>query len=177
MSISKNGSSSPSTSTSSANTNTNKKPARPPTAFERRVYEATSAIPRGRVSTYGEVARLLGSSPRAVGGALRRNPFAPAVPCHRVVAAGGAALGGFSGTWGATPETARKLSMLQEEQVEMRTKKGKGRGKGGKGKGGGGAGEVEFDRAAVMSAAELAEALRAMSASSSASSEKTKKKG
>lgn len=161
----------------SSSPNTNKKPARPPTAFERRVYEATSAIPRGRVSTYGELAKLLKSSPRAVGGALRRNPFAPAVPCHRVVAAGGAALGGFSGTWGATPETARKLSMLVEEEVEMTTKKGKGKGKGGKGEGGGGAGEVEFGRAAVMSAAELAEALRAMSASSSASSKKTKKKG
>ena len=153
----------------------NKKPARPPTAFERRVYEATSAIPRGRVSTYGEVAKLLGSSPRAVGGALRRNPFAPRVPCHRVVAAGGAALGGFSGTWGETPETARKLSMLVEEEVEMTrtTKKGKGGGNDG---GGGVQQGVEFGRAAVMSAAELAEALGAIHASSS-SSAKTKKKG
>lgn len=40
----------------------------------------------------------LGSSPRAVGNALRRNPFAPEVPCHRVVATGGA-LGGFKGKW------------------------------------------------------------------------------
>ena len=101
----------PSTSTSSANTNTNKKPARPPTAFERRVYEATSAIPRGRVSTYGEVARLLGSSPRAVGGALRRNPFAPAVPCHRVVARNGA-LTGYR--WGVD----RKRALLEREAAQ-----------------------------------------------------------
>ena len=141
---------------------TNEKPARPPTAFEQRVYEATSAIPRGRVSTYGEVAKLLKSSPRAVGGALRRNPFAPRVPCHRVVAAGGAALGGFSGTWGATPETARKLSMLVEEEVEVIKKKGKD------GKGGG----VEFGRSAVVSAEELKAIM-----SCSSSPTKTKKKG
>lgn len=155
----------------SNNNNDNKKPARPPTAFEARVYEATSAIPRGRVSTYGEVAKLLGSSPRAVGGALRRNPFAPRVPCHRVVAAGGAALGGFSGTWGATPETARKLAMLVEEEVEMKKKTAK---KGRGGSGGDGGGGVEFGR--VMTAAELAEALGTVRASSS-SSAKAKKTG
>ena len=143
----------------------NKKPARPPTAFESRVYEATSAIPRGRVSTYGELAKLLNSSPRAVGGALRRNPFAPRVPCHRVVAAGGAALGGFSGTWGATPETARKLSMLVEEGVEVkRTTKTKKKEKGGGGEG------VQFSRASVLSAAEVSEALKALKSSSSSSS-------
>mmetsp|Transcript_7876 Transcript_7876/g.16102 ORF Transcript_7876/g.16102 Transcript_7876/m.16102 type:complete len:86 (+) Transcript_7876:104-361(+) len=40
-----------------------------------------------KVSTYGTLAKELGSSARAVGQALRRNPFAPGVPCHRVVAA------------------------------------------------------------------------------------------
>lgn len=142
--------------------NNNHKPPRPPTAFEKRVYEATSAIPKGRVSTYGELAKLLKSSPRAVGGALRRNPFAPRVPCHRVVAAGGAALGGFSGTWGSTPETAKKLRMLIEEEVEV-VKKKKTRTANSKKKGGDGEGDgngVEFARAAVMSAAELAAALK-----------------
>ena len=100
---------------------------------------------------------MLGSSPRAVGGALRRNPFAPRVPCHRVVAAGGAALGGFSGTWGATPETARKLRMLLEEGVEVVRKKKEEKEKEG----------VEFLRSAVMSAAELAEALKRANSSSS----------
>ena len=151
-----------STTPAASSSTLDKKPARPPTAFERRVYEATSAIPRGRVSTYGEVAKLLKSSPRAVGGALRRNPFAPGVPCHRVVAAGGEALGGFSGTSGATPETARKLSMLVEEEVELKRTKKKGRGgaEGGEG--------VEFGRTAVMSAVELAQALEAIRSSSAA---------
>ncbi|CAN0536123.1 unnamed protein product, partial [Ectocarpus sp. 8 AP-2014] len=44
-----------------------------------------SGIPAGKISTYGGVANVLNSSARAVGGALRGNPFAPVVPCHRVV--------------------------------------------------------------------------------------------
>ncbi|KAI5864403.1 methylated-DNA--cysteine S-met [Durotheca rogersii] len=66
------------------------------TPFEKKVWTLLCQIPRGRVSTYGLVSAQLGSSARAVGGALRRNPFAPQVPCHRVVAAGGG-LGGFRG--------------------------------------------------------------------------------
>lgn len=65
------------------------------TSFETRVYDLCSQIPRGQVSTYGDMAKSLGSSPRAVGQALRRNPFAPEVPCHRVVAAD-RKIGGFS---------------------------------------------------------------------------------
>lgn len=65
------------------------------TSFERRVYDLCSQIPRGQVSTYGDMAKSLCSSPRAVGQALRRNPFAPEVPCHRVVAAD-RKIGGFS---------------------------------------------------------------------------------
>lgn len=47
------------------------------TPFEKRVLSLLCQIPRGRVSTYGLLSAHLGSSPRAVGGALRRNPFAP----------------------------------------------------------------------------------------------------
>ncbi|GLC49514.1 hypothetical protein PLESTB_000227500 [Pleodorina starrii] len=51
--------------------------------------------------------------------ALRRNPFAPVVPCHRVVAAD-LSLGGFSGAWGiADPKVQRKKRMLEEEGVEF----------------------------------------------------------
>eukprot|EP00959_Pyramimonas_sp_CCMP1952_P386261 8095345-Pyramimonas_sp.AAC.3 len=53
-----------------------------------------------QVSTYGTLANELGSSARAVGQALKRNPFAPGVPCHRVVGAS-LELGGFHGSWGA----------------------------------------------------------------------------
>jgi methylated-DNA-[protein]-cysteine S-methyltransferase len=66
------------------------------TPFEKRVWTLLCHIPRGQVTTYGLMAAALGSSPRAVGNALRRNPFAPEVPCHRVVATGGG-LGGFKG--------------------------------------------------------------------------------
>lgn len=64
------------------------------TAFQQRVWQAISAIPRGEVRTYGELARPLRSAPRAVGQACGANPYPLVVPCHRVVAAG--ALGGFA---------------------------------------------------------------------------------
>ena len=71
---------------------------REPTAFEERVYRATGEVPTGSVVTYGELARYLRcASPRAVGQALRRNPFAPRVPCHRVIASD-RSLGGFRGS-------------------------------------------------------------------------------
>ncbi|KAJ9161008.1 hypothetical protein NKR19_g2709 [Coniochaeta hoffmannii] len=68
----------------------------PSTPFQKSVWFATLQIPRGCVSTYNIIAQHLKSSPRAVGNALRRNPFAPEVPCHRVVATD-ATLGGFKG--------------------------------------------------------------------------------
>lgn len=64
--------------------------------FQRRVWQELCRIPYGATCTYGELARRLGSSARAVGGALGRNPLCIIVPCHRVVAAGGA-LGGYAG--------------------------------------------------------------------------------
>lgn len=67
------------------------------TDFQRRVYLELLNVPRGEVITYGELARRIGCrSAQAVGQALRRNPFAPQVPCHRVVAGNGG-IGGFHG--------------------------------------------------------------------------------
>jgi methylated-DNA-[protein]-cysteine S-methyltransferase len=63
-------------------------------AFQRKVWAAICAIPRGSVRTYGDVARHIGSAPRAVGQACGANWFPLVIPCHRVTAAGG--LGGFS---------------------------------------------------------------------------------
>jgi len=63
-------------------------------AFQRRVWDAIAAIPRGTVRTYGQVASHIGSAPRAVGQACGANWFPLVIPCHRVTAAGG--LGGFS---------------------------------------------------------------------------------
>ena len=62
--------------------------------FQRRVWDAIKAIPRGSVRTYGQIARLLESAPRAVGQACGANWFPLVIPCHRVTASGG--LGGFS---------------------------------------------------------------------------------
>ena len=64
------------------------------TLYQQRVWNAIASIPRGHVRTYGDLARLLASAPRAVGQACGANWFPLVVPCHRVTAAGG--LGGFS---------------------------------------------------------------------------------
>lgn len=65
------------------------------TPFQRRVWRALQRIPSGNTLTYGALARKLGTSARAIGGACRENPLPIVVPCHRVVAAAGA--GGFMG--------------------------------------------------------------------------------
>jgi methylated-DNA-[protein]-cysteine S-methyltransferase len=84
--------------------------------FYRRVWEVTRAIPPGRTLTYGEIAARLGEpgAARAVGQALGRNPFAPIIPCHRVLAAGIGG-GGFSAGGGV----ATKLRLLQIEQAQL----------------------------------------------------------
>ena len=66
------------------------------TAFQRRVWDALLAIPYGETRTYGELAAELGSSPRAVGAAVGRNPVSVIVPCHRVLGADGS-LTGYAG--------------------------------------------------------------------------------
>ncbi|PTB64952.1 DNA binding methylated-DNA--cysteine S-methyltransferase [Trichoderma citrinoviride] len=68
----------------------------PVTQFQEKVYALLLQIPRGRVTTYGAIARVLKTSPRAVGNALRNNPFAPEVPCHRCVGSTGF-ITGFDG--------------------------------------------------------------------------------
>ncbi len=65
------------------------------TDFQLRVWQAIQQIPPGAVATYAELAHHLGSAPRAIGGACRRNPIPIIVPCHRVVASNG--IGGFAG--------------------------------------------------------------------------------
>ena len=59
------------------------------TTFQRRVWEALRAIPPGETRTYGELARVLGTHPRAVGAANGSNQVGVAIPCHRVIAADG----------------------------------------------------------------------------------------
>ncbi|MFC5499882.1 methylated-DNA--[protein]-cysteine S-methyltransferase [Caenimonas terrae] len=84
--------------------------------FNQRVYAIARAIAPGQTLSYGEVAAMLGEpgAARAVGQALGHNPFAPIVPCHRVLAAGKRS-GGFSAGGGV----ATKLRMLQIEKAQL----------------------------------------------------------
>ena len=84
--------------------------------FQKAVYEAVRTLPPGRTATYGEIAARLGKpgASRAVGQALGRNPFLVVVPCHRVLAAGGAP-GGFSAPGGL----AAKQRLLALEGVTL----------------------------------------------------------
>lgn len=78
------------------------------TPFERRVWAALREIPCGETRSYGELARALGSSARAVGRANARNPIAIVVPCHRVIGADGS-LTGYAGG------LAAKRALLEHE--------------------------------------------------------------
>src|SRR3989338_8987091 len=110
--------------------------------FNEKCYEILKKVPRGKVTTYGELARAVGSpkAARAVGNAMKRNPYvflstgnsskarlrarnkkefpvnknpyAPEVPCHRVVGAKGEMVGFASGV-------DKKIKMLKEECVEV----------------------------------------------------------
>ena len=84
--------------------------------FNRRVYAIARAIPPGHTLTYGDIAKQLGdvSVARAVGQALGHNPFAPIVPCHRVLGAGNSGTG-FSATGGVDT----KLKMLEIERAQL----------------------------------------------------------
>ena len=83
---------------------------RVPTRFEEQVYAIVRRIPKGRTRSYRWVAERLGNPAlaRAVGNALNRNPYAPRVPCHRVVKAD-SSLGGFAGG------VAKKRALLKRE--------------------------------------------------------------
>ena len=91
------------------------------------VWAATMMVPRGKVATYGSIASFLKSAgipsaPQAVGQALRSNPFAPRVPCHRVVAADGQ-LHGFQGHTTGAP-MAKKAALLADEGVRITVQAG-----------------------------------------------------
>ena len=79
-------------------------------------------IPKGRVTTYSMIAKKLNTRAyRAVGNACRKNPYAPRVPCHRVVRTD-VTVGGFGGkTSGKTVE--KKIRLLRKENVEIKNGK------------------------------------------------------
>ena len=82
------------------------------TAFQQKVWQAIAQIPYGQVASYGDIARAIGSAPRAVGQACGKNPLPIIVPCHRVVSSSG--LGGFS-FGGDEASLAIKRWLLQHE--------------------------------------------------------------
>lgn len=84
------------------------------TAFQRKVWAAIADIPFGKVRTYGDLARDLGTAPRPLGGACGRNPIPIVIPCHRVLGMNGS-LGGYSGMDGI--ET--KEALLRHEGVPL----------------------------------------------------------
>ena len=83
------------------------------TAFQQRVWAALSAIPRGQSRTYGEVARVVRSAPRAIGQACGANRIALIIPCHRVVGAQGS-LGGFMNAEDGDPIAIKRWLLAHE---------------------------------------------------------------
>jgi methylated-DNA-[protein]-cysteine S-methyltransferase len=84
--------------------------------YTRRVIETALLIPTGYVTSYGAIAKAVGGSPRAVGNVMAMNPFAPLVPCHRVVCSD-FTLGGYGGGLNL------KLQILRRERRGYTSKK------------------------------------------------------
>lgn len=85
------------------------------TAYQTQVWQALTAIPVGQTTTYGQLAGLLGSSPRAVGQACGANPLPIIIPCHRVVAANGR--GGFMHAASGAPLTYKDWLINHESGI------------------------------------------------------------
>ena len=85
--------------------------------FNERVWNLCSKIPKGKISTYKLIAEALNSKAyRAVGGALNKNPYAPKVPCHRVINSKGE-LHGFANGLNA------KQKLLEKEGIKIKNNK------------------------------------------------------
>jgi O-6-methylguanine DNA methyltransferase len=86
--------------------------------FRQKVWLACAKIPAGKTATYSQIAAAIGNprAARAVGQALAANPFAPAIPCHRVVRADGKT-GGYSALGGPR----KKISLLKKEGAHLKS--------------------------------------------------------
>lgn len=87
-------------------------------SFNEKIYALLKKVPKGKVTTYGELAKAVGSpkAARAVGNAMNKNPYAPKVPCHRVIGSDGSMTGFASGI-------KNKVTMLKKEGVEVKNNK------------------------------------------------------
>ncbi len=84
-----------------------------PTKFQNKVYELCKKVPKGKVTTYKEIAIQLNTKAyRAVGSALNKNPYAPDVPCHRFINSNGC-VGQFA--YGAK----QKITLLESEGIDI----------------------------------------------------------
>jgi O-6-methylguanine DNA methyltransferase len=92
--------------------------------YSQRVLRLTSLIPTGYVTTYGSLAEVAGGSPRAVGRVMATNPFAPLIPCHRVVTAS-MTLGGYGGglrtKWEILQRENRRCENVVEAEIDGKT--------------------------------------------------------
>ena len=86
------------------------------TKFQLKVWSYLMKIPRGKVKTYSQVAKAIGKplAVRAVANAIGKNPYAPKIPCHRVIRSDGS-LGGYSGKGGVKT----KRFLLQKEGITL----------------------------------------------------------
>ena len=85
-------------------------------SLNHKVYQLTKRIPKGKVTTYGAIAKHLGvGSARPIGNILHVNPYAPTVPCHRVVSAAGRLAKNF----GAPGKIATHAKLLRAEGVTV----------------------------------------------------------
>ena len=85
--------------------------------FDNRCYNLLKKVPKGKVTTYKAIARALKSKAyRAVGNAMNKNPYAPKVPCHRVVRSDG-------NTGGFASGPKMKISMLRKEGIDIKNGK------------------------------------------------------
>ena len=88
-----------------------------PAEFQNKVYQICKRIPKGKVTTYKAIAKAIGTKAyRAVGSALNKNPYAPKVPCHRVINSDGR-LGGFA------TGIKNKIKLLKKEGIRINNKK------------------------------------------------------
>ncbi len=92
------------------------------TPLQEKTYKLLKKVPKGRVTTYKALAKALHTKAyRAIGQFMRTNPYAPRVPCHRVVASDGT-IGGFMGHTSGK-EIERKIRMLRSEGIGVTGKK------------------------------------------------------
>jgi len=82
-------------------------------SFNERCYSVLKKVPKGKITTYKEISRAIHTKAyRAVGNVMNKNPYAPKVPCHRVVNSDGS-IGGFASG------TKNKIKMLKREGIEV----------------------------------------------------------